>query len=129
LKFKNRLFGSSQISWSVRNYRLPELKINIHMDEGVITATEKYIEIWSEVEDDLLKKGWNIFYKQDLIKDVPINIGGPEYTLEDLHLVTCIREDRETSCNFQEAAKANFVIDAIYSSIMNDQVEKVNYGG
>ena len=61
------------------------------MDEGVITATEKYIEIWSEVEDDLLKKGWNIFYKQDLIKDVPINIGGPEYTLEDLHLVTCIR--------------------------------------
>jgi predicted dehydrogenase len=127
-KFKNDLFGSVQLSWSVKNYRLPELKIYMHFEKGVVTVTEKYVEAYSEVETDLLKKGWNTFYKQDLIRDIPIDIGGAEYTIEDLHLLNCIKEDKETLCNFQEAAKTNFVIDAIYSSINSDDVKKVKYG-
>ncbi len=127
MQFRNEFFGSFQLSWSIRNYRLPELKIEMHLDKGVITVTEKYINIHSEKENDFVKKGWNTYYKQDLTKNIPIDIAGPEYTLEDLHFLDCIAEHEETICNFRESAKANFVIDKIYSSIEKGKVERINY--
>jgi len=127
LKFKNGIFGSLQLSWSVRNYRLPELMIKLHLDDGVVTVTEKYIDIYSEKETTNFKKGSNIFYKQNLAKDIPINIGGSEYTSEDLHLLNCIIGKSKSLCDFREAAKVHFVIDKIYSSIDNNQIESVNY--
>ncbi|MCE7698221.1 MAG: Gfo/Idh/MocA family oxidoreductase [Methanobacterium paludis] len=35
-KFQNDIMGSLQVSWSMKNYRLPELKFNIQLDEGMI---------------------------------------------------------------------------------------------
>jgi len=126
-KFKNVLQGSLELSWSVKNYRLPELKIEIHFDEGVIIVTEKYVSIYSEKEIDFIKKGWNTHYKQSLTKDIPVNLGGSEYTLEDLHLLNCILENKNTLCDFKEATKTNLVIDKIYSSIQKERVERIDY--
>lgn len=122
-KFKNDIMGSLQLSWSMKNYRLPELKFNIQFDEGMITVTEKYVEIYSEIENGNIKKGWNKFYKQNLTGDIPLDIGGPEYTAEDLHLLNCIKEDKKTCCDFKEAAKTNFVIDSIYSSMKEENAQ------
>jgi predicted dehydrogenase len=127
-QFKNEILGSLQLSWSMRNYRLPELKINIQLDKGTIMVTDKYVEIYSEITSGPIKSGWNTFYKQNLAKGIPLNIGGPEYTAEDLHLINCIKEDHESVCNFKEAAKTNFVIDSVYSSIKNGNVQNVGYG-
>jgi len=127
LRFKNVFLGSLQLSWSVRNYRLPELKIEIHFDKGTITVTEKYINIYSENDINSIKKGWNTFYKQNLTKNIPIDLGGPEYTLEDMHFMNCIINNKKTLCNFRESAKTNYVIDNIYSSIEKQRVERINY--
>ncbi|HEC86861.1 MAG TPA: Gfo/Idh/MocA family oxidoreductase [Thermoplasmatales archaeon] len=127
MRLKKVPLGSLQLSWSIRNYRLPEFKIEIHLEEGVIVVTEKYINIYSEKETGSIKKGWNTYYKQNLTKDVPVDLGGPEYTLEDLHFLKCVLENKETLCNFREAAKTNFVIDKIYSSIEKEKVERVSY--
>jgi len=126
-KFKNVPQGSLELSWSVKNYRLPELKIEIHFDEGVIIVTEKYVSIYSEKEIDFIKKGWNTHYKQSLTKDIPVNLGGSEYTLEDLHLLNCILENKNTLCDFKEATKTNLVIDKIYSSIQKERIERIDY--
>jgi len=128
LKFKNDIMGSLQVSWSMKNYRLPELRFNIQLEEGFIIVTEKYVEVYSEVENSKLKRGWNKFYKQNLSGDIPLDIGGPEYTLEDLHLLDCIRKDKNTICDFKEASKTNYVIDSIYNSMEKDNVQKVKYG-
>ena len=88
--FKNNILGSLEVSWSMRNYRLPELKINIQFDKGSIIVTEKYVQVYSEIKNERLKKGWNTFYKQNLSQEVPLDIGGPDYTAEDLHLINCI---------------------------------------
>lgn len=128
MKFKSGVLGSLQASWSMRNYRLPEMKFNIQFEEGMVTVTEKYVEIFSEVDHEILKKGWNTFYKQNLTKDVPVDIGGTEYTAEDLHFLECISEDREPLCNFKEASKTNFVIDNSYSSIIDGKTKKIKYG-
>lgn len=123
----NDVFGSLETSWSMKNYRLPELYFEIHLDEGTIITTEKYINIFSEKDTHLFKRGWNIYYKQQLTEDVPIDLGGPEYTLEDLHFLHCIINNEKPLCDFQEAAKTNFVIDKIYTSIKNDTDENIQY--
>jgi len=117
------IFGSLEASWSMENYRLPELYIEMHLDGGTIITTEKYINIFSEKDTHSIKKGWTRYYKQHLTKDVPINLGGPEYTLEDLHFLHCITNGETPLCDFHEAAKTNFVIDKIYTSIKNDTDE------
>lgn len=126
--FKNGVMGSLQLSWSMKNYRLPELKFNIQFEDGMIIVTEKYVEIYSEVAAGKIDEGWNTFYKQNLTGNVPLDIGGPEYTAEDLHLLNCIEENKNTRCDFKEAAKTNFVMDSIYSSIKEGDVQRVGYG-
>jgi len=44
-----------------------------------------------------------------------------------LHLLNCIIDNTRSLCDFREAAKVHFVIDKIYSSMNNNQVESVNY--
>jgi hypothetical protein len=86
------------------------------------------IEIYSEVDTDVLQRGWRTLHLQNLTKGVPINLGGPEYTVEDAELLACIRAGDEPLCNFQEAAKTNFVIDAIYDSVNTGEMQSVHYG-
>lgn len=127
MKFKDIPSGSLQLSWSVKNYRLPELKIEIQFEKGAVAVTEKYITINSEIKSDFVKKGVNTYYKQTLTPDVPIDLGGPDYTLEDLHFLNSIIKNKNTICDFKEASKTNFVIDKIYSSIQKERVEKIDY--
>ena len=125
--FKNNITGSLELSWSIGDYRLPEFKIEIQLDKGVIIVTEKYIKIYSEKKTDFIKKGWNTYYKQDLTKSIPVNLAGSEYTLEDLHFLDSILENKKTRCNFKEASKTNFVIDKMYTSIKKERSEKIIY--
>lgn len=127
LNINNGVFGSLEVSWSMKNYRLPELYIEIHLEKGTIITTEKYIKIFSEEDSPSVKKGETYYYKQYLTKEVPINLGGPEYTLEDLHFINCINDNKKTLCDFHEAAKTNFVIDKIYKSIKDDTDEIIKY--
>ncbi|MGB9371663.1 MAG: hypothetical protein WCB79_07040 [Halobacteriota archaeon] len=47
----------------------------MQFENETLTATEKYIEIDSEVDNSTLKQGWSMFYLQDLTAGVPINLG------------------------------------------------------
>jgi predicted dehydrogenase len=121
------LRGHLDLSWSVKGFRLPELKMVVNFENGVITATEKYIDITSKVDGKFVSKGRNSRSKQELAVRVPIDIGGPEYTLEDMHFLDCILNGREPLCNFYESSKVNAVIDAAYSSISSGQSRIIEY--
>ena len=127
LESTDNLRGHLDLSWSVKGFRLPELKLVVNFQNGVITATEKYIDINSKVEGKLVSKGRSLRSKQELGVRVPIDIGGPEYTLEDMHFLDCILNDREPLCNFYESSKVNAVIDAVYSSMSSGQSRIVEY--
>ena len=99
----------------------------MEFDEGALTVTEKYIELYSEVGRPQLRQGWRTFHLQDLTKGVPIDLGGPEYTAEDAQLIDSIGNGAEPLCNFKEAAKTNFAIDAVYASIQTGETQKVRY--
>jgi len=127
LEFENYLKGSLEVSWSMKDYRMPELKIIVDFDHGSIIATEKYVDIFSNVDEGSIKKGHNIYYKQQLAEKVSINIGGQEYTSEDRYFVQCVLDNKEPTCSFKEGAKTNAVIDSIYKSMKEKHVEKINY--
>lgn len=126
-KFNNGYIGSLLLSWSKRGYRLPEFKISIQLEKGDIEVTEKYIKVFSEIDTKSLKKGMNIFYQQNLSKPVPINIGGADFTLEDMHFIDCIQKNAETITNFKESAKVNLVVDKIYQSINEQKNVTIDY--
>lgn len=125
--FADGLVGSLDLSWSKRHYRLPELKIDIEFEEGSMTVTEKYITISSTNKTNNLDKGWNRYYQQNLTKDIPLNIGGTMFTLEDMHFINSIKEDKPTICSFKEAAKTNLVMDRMYDSMRTHSAQNIGY--
>jgi predicted dehydrogenase len=127
LQFTGGVVGSLELSWSIRHYRLPEMRISMEFDEGALTVTEKYIELYSEADRPQVRQGWRTFHLQDLTKGVPIDLGGPEYTAEDAQLIDSVGNGTEPLCNFKEAAKTNFAIDAVYASIQTGETQKVRY--
>ncbi|MEM0030026.1 MAG: Gfo/Idh/MocA family oxidoreductase [Candidatus Nitrosocaldus sp.] len=134
LRFENGLTGYLDASWSVRNYRLPEMSIEVHGSNGTMLVNDDYIRITlddaskaSSVDGLSIGEGLTTIYKQDLFKGVPIDIGGVEYTREDMHVVECVKERRQSMINVFEAAKVQAVIDAIYNSAKSNAWLEVNY--
>ncbi|HNX48230.1 MAG TPA: Gfo/Idh/MocA family oxidoreductase [Methanomassiliicoccales archaeon] len=116
LELRNGLSGSLDVSWSEPGFRLPEMMMDIRTEFGRIRVCEKYIEVIDDRET-VPEKRERTIYKQHIEKGVHINIGGPEYTREDMHIIDSILKNTPTICDFTEAAKTNYVIEAGYSSI------------
>jgi predicted dehydrogenase len=111
LLFKSGLEGYLDTSWSMRNYRLPEIKIEVQGENGMLVATDDYVKIYLDGESC-----WTTHYKQDLYRGVDFDLGGPEYTLEDKHLIESIRNKRKTGIDIFDGFKVQKVIEAIYKS-------------
>lgn len=105
--------GRMTVSWTRPGFRLPELLLNMVFEKGRIMVCEKYLEIAEFDKDGLTRK----YYKQMLEKGVQINIAGQEYTREDEHLISAIKNGMRTRCDFSEAAKTNYVIESAYRSM------------
>jgi len=132
LRFKDDLIGYLDASWSMRNYRLPEINIEVHGSNGTMLVNDDYIRVTldninRDIDGLRLREGITTIYKQDLFKGVPIDIGGVEYTREDMHFIECIKEKRQSVINVFEASKVQAVIDAIYSSSYNGNWVEVSY--
>lgn len=133
LRFENGLIGYLDASWSIRNYRLPEMTIEVHGSNGTMLVNDDYIRLSLDDEfkkDNLiLDAGLSILYKQDLYKGVIIDIGGPEYTREDIYTVECVKKQKQNMLDILEASRVQSVIDAIYSSIKDRTWKRVQYIG
>lgn len=129
LRLENGLTGYIDTSWSVRNYRLPEINIEIHGSNGTLFVNEDYIRLTLDNRSDKLdmNAGITTLYKQDLFKGVPIDIGGIEYTKEDMHVIQHVKDNKQSMLNVFEGSKVQAVIDAIYNSAKNNSWIKVKY--
>lgn len=116
LSFKRGLEGFIDVSWSVRNYRLPEIKIEVQGENGILVFTDDYVKLYLDNTQSGFKEGWTTFYKQDLYNGVELDIGGPEYTREDRYILESIKNCKQTEMDVFEALKTQSIIDAIYQS-------------
>jgi hypothetical protein len=61
---------------------------------------------------------------------VPIDLGGPEYTREDIHMVDCVINKRQCLVNVFEAGKTQSVIQGMYDAVRNGHSrKKIEYFG
>lgn len=116
LEFKNGLSGTLATSWSKRDFRLLETKIEIEADNGLMIISDDYIKLYLDQAKKDYNEGWTNFKRQDLYHGVEIELGGSEYTIENAEMINSIRNNVQTSINFQEGLKSQKAIEAIYKS-------------
>ncbi len=123
MQMEDGMQGELYACWSEPGFRAPELLLDVHFEKGRIVVTEKYIEV---TKGNGVKRK---IYKQMIHEQVPLNIGGPEYTSEDVHLVDCVKAGVDTQCDVRVGAQTNSVIDSAYASATDRTRHKVIYAG
>jgi len=124
--FENNIPCSFVASWNEKNYRLQEttLEIDSHLAKLKVNEDFLKIEYKNSQKDD---KQDTIFYRQDLFKGVEVDIGGPEYTHEDIDFINSILGGKQSNLNVIEATMVQSVIDSIYKSAITNKEEEVRY--
>jgi predicted dehydrogenase len=129
IEFEGGIKGQLDTSWSVSGYRLPELNIEITGSNGRLRVNEDLIEVELKEPVPPFCDYKTTIYKQSLSNEVPIDLGGPEYTKEDIHMIECVLNKRRTLVNVFEAGKTQSVIEAMYNSAGAGQTKVVEYFG
>lgn len=127
LEFKNGVKGFIDASWSVRGYRIPEIAIEIHGSNGIMIVNDDSIKFRLDKAKGNYPEGSTVIYRQELFKGSIIDIGGPDFTKEDLHMANCVKQNKQTIFNVFEASKTQSVIDAIYKSSNENKLKEVEY--
>jgi predicted dehydrogenase len=108
MSFSSGLHGHLDACWSLREFRLPEIWIEVRGTNGSLTATDDY------VTTSLHKDGETVncmYYKQSFDDSVPFLLAYPEYTLEDEAFLGS--EKMIPGVSFGDAARVNHLIDEI----------------
>jgi predicted dehydrogenase len=122
LLFDNNVEGYLDASWSIRNHRLPEISIEIQFEKGMLYVNDDYIKYQIDGEEKYIT-----LYKQDLYKGVEIDIGGPEYTLENRQMVNCVKSKKMPETDVQYGYKVQCINDSIYESSEEKRQISINY--
>lgn len=122
LVFSSGLEGFMDVSWSIRNHRLPEVHIDIQCEKGMLIVGNDYVKYFRDSEKD-----FKIFYKQDLYKGVEIYVGAPEYTREDAYMINCVKKNITAQIDITYGYKIQCITDAIYESAETKKHVLVNY--
>jgi predicted dehydrogenase len=129
IEFTSGMQGEIDTSWSVEGYRLPELNIEIIGSNGKLRVNEDFIKVELKNRVHYLEDNNVTMYKQSLTNGVPIDLGGPEYTIEDIHMVDCVLNKKQALTNVFEASKTQSVIQAMYDAARERQTKEVVYFG
>jgi len=126
MEFSNNIRGELDTSWSIRGYRIPEINLEIIGNNGSIKVNEDFIKIDLKKPDPQLTNSNTTIYKQSLNKGVIIDVGGPDYTKEDLHMIDCVKNKQQSMVNVFEASKTQSVIESMYDAAKGG-TKKVEY--
>lgn len=103
------LEGDFDVSWCMKNYRMPDVGFSINGSKGVIEVNDDKLEL-------KLKNGESFtWYRHDLHDNVGFWLGGPEYYREDKHFVESVMRDNEAEPSFYTASNVDRVIDQVKS--------------
>ena len=127
LEFENGAKGYIDTSWSVKGCRVPEINIEVHGSNGTMIVNDDNVRFGLENGLGKYSKGTNVMYKQELFHGSVIDIGGLDFTKEDLHVIECAKEKKQTIFNVFEASKTQSVVEAIYNSASENKTKQVEY--
>lgn len=118
-EFKSGLTGWFDSSWSVRHHRLLELNILLHGENGNLVVSDDVVKLYLDTSSNGFRAGWTNFYKPDLFQGVEIDLGGPQYTRQDIGLIDAIKNGKKVESDVKNAFEVQTIVDAIYASATN----------
>ena len=126
-EFNDGVKGFTDTSCSVRGYRVPEISIEVHGSNGMMIVNDDSVKFRLDSPKGSYPDGSTVIYKQELFKGSVIDIGGQDFTKEDIHMVNCTKQNKQTVFNVFEASKTQSAIDAIYKSSIENKTKEVIY--
>jgi len=104
------LRGEFDISWCMRNYRMPEVGLSISGSKGIIEVNDDKVELRLNGES-------SVWFRHDLCDSVVFWLGGPEYFREDDYFVKSVMENRVAEPDFFAGSKVDQVIDQVQCEV------------
>jgi len=103
-----------ETSWSDASYRLPETMIEVKGNKGVLKVTEDYIKV---ITDD--GEG-SALYKPHYYQGFPpVLVADPEYTIEDMHFLSCLTMDGKPETSLESCAATMKLVEELYARTHN----------
>jgi predicted dehydrogenase len=82
-------------------------------------VTDDVVKLFLDEEAAGYPAGWSQWYKPDLFQGVDIDLGGPQYTLQDADFLRAVRENKPVESDIKNAFYVQKLVDAIYASAEN----------
>jgi len=103
-----------EVTWFDPLYRLPETFIEVHGSNGVLKVTEDYLRV--ELKEKHPSIGSRLeLYKPHYYQGIPpINVADPEFTLENIHFIQCLRSSTEPLTSLENVRNTMKLIDELY---------------
>lgn len=111
LEYESGLEGYFDACWTLKEYRLPELMIEVYGKRGVLTVTDDFIRCTTGNNQE-------IQYKSSFKDPVPFLLVDPEFTKESETFLACAEQKTTPDSNFVEAAKVNRMIGRVNESAL-----------
>jgi predicted dehydrogenase len=105
-----------EATWTESEYRMPETCIKIQGSLGTISVTEDYLKVKTEIEHPLINNRKEIIlYKPHYYQGIlPVNLADPEYTIENIHFLKSIHENKSPLTSIESSLETMKLIDELY---------------
>ncbi len=114
LSYSSGITGIAEVGWSVRMSSPPDLTVEVYGTEGAIRVSEDRLVVSTDVTTDKrFRHGISVVPCFDLTPPVPFLFGRPEFVIQDLTFLNCVRDHREPPNSFSEVAPVHRVIDLV----------------
>ena len=105
------IVGTCDVSWCMKDYRMPEVGFTVEGSKGTITVNDDWVEL-------RLRGGASSrWHRQDLNDNVPFWLGSPEYYREDKYFVGCLLDGFESEPCFESASKIDMMIEDVKNKL------------
>ena len=115
-EFTSGAVGYLDASWSARHYRTPTISIHAQGDNGKLDVDDDEVRVCLDSPAADLVSGWHRWRKPDLYRAVPLDIGGPQYSLQMMDFLQAVRSLSGVESDIASGIRTQRVIDAIYAS-------------
>ncbi len=116
LAHENGIDSVLDASWSVRFKRKIDVKIDILGDNGTLIVTEDTIVLFLDKPAGGWPAGKTVLTANELFTPVPVDIGTPKFTFQNLHFVNSIVNGTMPMPDIIQAYHVQQIVDAGYLS-------------
>jgi len=126
MEFEKGAKGQVDTSWSKEGgYRIMETNVEIKGSNGRIKVNQDYVDLKLKESVSQFDNLETRIYKQILGVNVPFDIGGPEYTRQEINVIQSFEEKKKPLVDAFEGGMTQSVIQAVYDSSKNGKEIKV----